>query len=58
MRKHGGACSRRDRHVRPAAISPPGVARVHFVEGQQSGLAGCKPPLLFTRGAPSCSSQG
>ena len=26
--------------------------------GQQSGLAGCKPPPLFTRGASSCSSQG
>ena len=26
--------------------------------GQQSGLAGCKPPPLFRRGASSCSSQG
>ena len=41
-----------------AAISPPGVAWRRFVGGQQSGLAGCKPPPLFTRGASSCSSQG
>ena len=58
MRKHGGTPSRRDKHVTLAAISPPGVARGRFVGGQQSGLAGCKPPLLFTRGASSCSSQG
>ena len=58
MRKHGGTPSRRDKHVMPAAISPPGVARGRFVWGQQSGLAGCKPPPLFTRGASSCSSQG
>ena len=58
MRKHGGTPSRRDKHVTPAAISPPGVARGRFVWGQQSGLAGCKPPPLFTRGASSCSSQG
>ena len=41
-------------HVTLAAISPPGVARGRFVWGQQSGLAGCKPPPLFTRGASSC----
>ena len=58
MRKHGGTPSWRDKHVRLAAISPPGVARGRFVGGQQSGLAGCKPPPLFTRGASSCSSQG
>ena len=58
MRKHGGTPSRRDKHVTPAAISPPGVAQGRFVGGQQSGLAGCKPPPLFTRGAFSCSSQG
>ena len=58
MRKHGGTPSRRDKHVTPAAISPPGVAWGRFVGGQQSGLAGCKPPPLFTRGASSCSSQG
>ena len=58
VRKHGGTPSRRDKHVTPAAISPPGVARGRFVGGQQSGLAGCKPPPLFTRGASSCSSQG
>ena len=58
MRKHGGKPCRRDRHVTPAAISPPSVARGRFVGGQQSGLAGCKPPPLFTRGASSCSSQG
>ena len=58
MRKHGGKPSRQDKHVTLAAISPPGVARGRFVGGQQSGLAGCKPPPLFTRGASSCSSQG
>ena len=58
MRKHGGPPSRRDKHVTLAAISPPSVARGRFVGGQQSGLAGCKPPPLFTRGASSCSSQG
>ena len=58
MRKHGGTLSQRDKHVTLAAISPPGVARCRFVGGQQSGLAGCKPPPLFTRGASSCSSQG
>ena len=58
MRKHGGTPSRRDKHVTLAVISPPGVARGRFVGGQQSGLAGSKPPPLFTRGASSCSSQG
>ena len=58
MRKHGGTPSRRDKHVTLAAISPPGVARGRFVGGQQSGLAGSKPPPLFTCGATSCSSQG
>ena len=58
MRKHGGTPSRRDKHVTLAAISPPGVARGRFVGGQQSGLAGSKPPPLFTRGPSSCSSQG
>ena len=58
MRKHGGTPSRRDNHVTPAAISPPGDARGRFVGGQQSGVAGCKPPPLLTRGASSCSSQG
>ena len=57
MRKHEGTPSRRDKHVTPAANSPPGVARGRFVGGQQSGLAGCKPPPLFTRRASSCSSQ-
>ena len=58
MRKHGGTPSRRDKHVTLAAISPPGVALGRFVGGQQSGLAGSKPPPLFTRDASSCSSQG
>ena len=58
MGKHGGTPSRRDKLVTQAAISPPGVAQGRFVGGQQSGLAGCKPPPLFTRGASSCSSQG
>ena len=58
VRKHGGTPSRRDKHVTPAANSPPGVARARFVGGQQSSLAGCKPPPLFTRGASSCLSQG
>ena len=58
MRKHGGTPSRRDKHVTLAAISPHGVAQGRFVGGQQSGLAGSKPPPLFTREASSCSSQG
>ena len=58
MRKHGGTLSWRDKHVTQAANSPPGVARGRFVEGQQSGVAGSKPPPLYTRGASSCSSQG
>ena len=57
MRKHGGTPSRRDKHVTLAATSPPGVSRARFVGGQQSGLAGCKPPPLFKCGASSCSSQ-
>ena len=57
MNKHGGTPSRRDKHVTLAAISPPGVFLGRFVGGQQSGLAGCKPPPLFRRGAFSCSSQ-
>ena len=58
MRKHGGLPSRRDKYVMLAAISPPAVPRGHFVWDHQSGLAGCKSPPLFTRGASSCSSQG
>ena len=58
MRKHGGTPSRRDKHVTLAAISPPGVAQGRFFGPQKSGLAGCKPPPLFTRGASSCSSEG
>ena len=58
MRKHGGTPSWRDRHVTLAAISPPGGARGRFVGGHQSGLAGCKPPPLFMRGASCCPLQG
>ena len=58
MRKHGGTPSQRDKHVTQAAISPSGVARAPFCGGQQSVLAGWKPPPLFTRGVSSCSSQG
>ena len=58
MRKHGGTPSQRDKHAALVAISPPGLPRGRFVGGQQSGLAGCKPPPLFTRGGSSCSSQG
>ena len=58
MRKHGGTPSRQDKHVTLVAISPPGVARGRYFGDQQSGLAGCKPPPLFTRGASSSSSQG
>ena len=57
MRKHGGTPSRRDEYATLAATRPPGVARGCFVGGQQSGLAGCKSPPLFKRGASSCSSQ-
>ena len=58
MRKHGGTHSRRDKYVTLAAISPPGVAQGRFVGSHQSGLAGCKSPPFFKRGASSCSSQG
>ena len=58
MRKQGGTPSRRDKHVTLAAISPPCVARGGFVEHEQTGLAGCKLPPLFTCRASSCSSQG
>ena len=57
MRRHGGTPSLHDKYVTPAAISPPGVAWGRFVGGYQSGLAGCKSPPLFKRGASSCSSQ-
>ena len=55
MRKHGGTGSWRDKYVTLAVISPPGVARGRFVGGHQSGVAGCKSPPLFKRGASSCS---
>ena len=58
MRKHRGTRSRRDKHVTLAAISRRGVARGRFAGGQQSGLAGCKQPPLFTRGTSSYSSLG
>ena len=58
MRKHRGTPFWRDKHVTLAAISPPGLARGSLVGGHQSGLAGCKPPPLFTRETSSCSSQG
>ena len=54
MRKHGGTPSEHDKYVTLAANSPPGVAGGCFVEGDQSGLAGCKSPPLFKRGASSC----
>ena len=57
MRKHGGTPSWRDKQVTLAAISPPGVAQGRFLVGHQLGLAGCKPPPLFTRGTSSCSLQ-
>ena len=57
MRKHGGTPFWRDKYVTVAAISPPVVARGRFVGAHQSGLAGCKSPPLFKRGAASCSSQ-
>ena len=57
MRKHRATPSRRDKYVTLAAISPPGVAQGRFVRGQQSGLAECKSPHLFKRGASFCSSQ-
>ena len=58
MRKHRGTPSRQDKYVTLAAISPHGVARGRFVGGHHSGLAGCKSPPLFKRGAFSCLSQG
>ena len=58
MRKHGGTPSGRDTFPTLAANSPPGVAQSRFIGGHQSGIAGCKPPALFMRGAFSCTSQG
>ena len=58
MCKHGGTPPWRDKHATLAGISPPGVARGRFVGGHQSGLAGSKPPPLFTCGTSSCSSHG
>ena len=49
---------RQRRHPELPKIPTYLPARGRFVGGQQSGLAGCKPPPLFTRGASSCSSQG
>ena len=57
MRNHGGTPSQRDKYITLAAISPSGVAWGRFVWGHQSGLAGCKSPPLFKRGASTCSSQ-
>ena len=57
MRKHGRTPSQHDKYVMMAAISPPAVARGRFARGHQLGLAGCKSPPLFKRGASSCSSQ-
>ena len=45
------------KYVTLAAISPRGVTQGRFVGGHQSGLAGCKSPPLFKRGASSCLSQ-
>ena len=57
MQEHKGTPAQHDKHVTLAAISPPGDALGPLVGGHQSGLAGCKPPSLFKRGASSCSSQ-
>ena len=57
MRKRGSTPSRRDKCVTSAAIRPSAAAKGHFVWGHQPGLAGCKPPPLFKRGASSCTSQ-
>ena len=57
MRKHGGTPPRQDKYVTLAAISPPDVARGRFVGGHQSGVAECRLPPLFKRGASCCSPQ-
>ena len=57
MCKHGNTPSRRHKKVTLTATSPPGDARGHFVGAHQSGLAGCKSPPLFKRGASSYLSQ-
>ena len=57
MCKHRGTFSRRDKHVTLAVIRPPDEAGDRFVGGHQSGLAGCKSPILFMRGTSSCPSQ-
>ena len=53
VRKQGGTPLQRDQYVTLAAISPSGVAGGRVVWGDQSGLAGCKPPPLFKHGASS-----
>ena len=57
VRKHGGPLSRHDKYVTLAAISPPSVAPGRFIGGHQSGLAVCRSPPFFKRGAHSCSSR-
>ena len=57
MPKHRGTPSQGDKYVTPAVISSPGAAQGRFVGSHQSGVAGCKPPPLFKRGASSCSSK-
>ena len=54
MRKHGGPPSRLGMLLTLAA-SPPGIVRGRFAGGQQSRLAGCKPPSLFKRRDSSCT---
>ena len=55
VRNYGGTNSRYDAFVTLAPISPPDVAQGRFVWGRQTGLAECKPPFLFMRGASSCT---
>ena len=58
MRKHGSTPSRGDKYVTLAVNNPFSGARGRFVGGHQSGVAGCKSPPLFKRGASSCLSEG
>ena len=66
MRKHGGTPSWRDKHVTPAAISPPGVAQDRFCWGptvRSSGMKAASPLharglFLFVTGATPRGTKG
>ena len=58
MRKQGCRFCRRWTLLTLAATNPPFVVWGLSVRGQQSGLAGCKPPALFWFRASSYTVTG